>query len=114
MKNPKNYLPDSYTVEFDFYIEKAQAGWWKIELHAPNSDYRTSNIELWSAPEINRTVEGSWRTTNDEYRTSSSKADLSAAGWHHLSISFNKRALKVYLPITIPTKEERRTEEWSL
>ena len=97
MKTPKNYLPESYTIEFDFYIEKAHPGYWKVELMKPDSNYEnTSNIELWSAPGADRTIEGSWTTTGNENRHSSSKADLSAVGWHRISISFNQRALKVY------------------
>ncbi|MDR1222245.1 MAG: OmpA family protein [Tannerella sp.] len=95
MKNPKQYLSESYTVEFDFYVRKDIGGWWKIELMDKDGG-RKSNIELWSAPDANRTVEGSWTTTTGENRNSDSKADLSAEGWHHCAISFNKRALKVY------------------
>jgi outer membrane protein OmpA-like peptidoglycan-associated protein len=95
MKNPKNYLTDSYTVEFDFYVSKDVKGWWKIELMGEN-DRPKSKIELWSEPSADRTIEGSWETTTGEYRSSGSKADLSAEGWHHIAISFNKRALKVY------------------
>ena len=96
MKNPKNYLPESYTIEFDFYIEKEHPGWWNIELLEPDGNYRKSNIELWSKADANRTIEGSWTTTGNENRSSGSKADLSAVGWHRISISFNQRALKVY------------------
>ena len=96
MKNPKNYLPNSYTIEFDFYIEKDHPGWWRIQLTEPDGIYETSNIELWSAPDASRTIEGRWKTTTNENRNSGSKADLSAVGWHRVAISFNKRALKVY------------------
>ena len=97
MKNPKNYLPESYTIEFDFYIEKNHPGYWRIELMKPNDNYeRMSNIELWSGPDAKRTIEGSWNTTGNEFRRSSSTSDLSAVGWHRVSISFNQRALKVY------------------
>ncbi len=95
MKNTKSYLTDSYTIEFDFYVSKDVKGWWRIELMGEDGN-RKSNIELWSEPDANRTIEGSWTTTTGEHRTSSSKADLSAEGWHRISISFNKRALKVY------------------
>ena len=95
MKDPKNYLPESYTIEFDFYINKESSGWWRTELLDPNGS-RTSNIELWSEPDAKRTIEGGWKTTGDERRSSSTTADLSAVGWHRISISFNQRALKVY------------------
>ena len=95
MKTPKNYLPESYTVEFDFYIGKDSKGWWKIELMGEDNR-RKSNIELWSEASAQRTIEGSWTTTSGEPRNSSSQVDLSAIGWHRVSISFNKRALKVY------------------
>jgi outer membrane protein OmpA-like peptidoglycan-associated protein len=95
MKNPKSYLPESYTVEFDFFVSPDIEGWWRMEFR-DNQDSRTSNIELWSAPEPKRTIEGSWTTTGGEQRNSSSVADLSRAGWHRVSVSFNQRALKVY------------------
>ncbi|WP_291528009.1 OmpA family protein [Bacteroides sp. UBA939] len=95
MKNPKNYLPESYTIEFDFYISKDSKGWWKIELMGEDG-YRKSNIELYSQADARRTIEGSWETINRDSRSSSSQVDLSAIGWHRVSISFNKRALKVY------------------
>lgn len=95
MKSSKNYLPESYTIEFDFHISKDSKGWWKIELMGED-DRRKSNIELWSEPSAKRTIEGSWVTIGGENRSSSSQVDLSALGWHRVSISFNKRALKVY------------------
>jgi len=97
MKNPKNYLPESYTIEFDFYIEADQPGWWRIELMDPNGNHESvSRIELFSAPDADRTIEGWWKTTTNETRSSSSRANLSAVGWHRISVSFNQRALKVY------------------
>jgi outer membrane protein OmpA-like peptidoglycan-associated protein len=95
MKNPKNYLAESYTIEFDFYVSEEVTGWWRIELMGEDN-FRKSNIELWSEPNANRVIEGSWVTTTGEDRNSGSKADLSREGWHHLAISFNRRALKVY------------------
>lgn len=95
MKSSKNYLPESYTIEFDFHISKDSKGWWKIELMGED-DRRKSNIELWSEPSAKRTIEGSWVTIGGENRSSSSQVDLSVLGWHRVSISFNKRALKVY------------------
>ena len=95
MKTPKNYLPESYTIEFDFYIGKDSKGWWKIELMGEDGR-RKSKIELYSEASAKRTIEGSWTTTSGESRYSSSQVDLSAIGWHRVSISFNKRALKVY------------------
>ena len=95
MKNSKNYLPESYTIEFDFHISKDSKGWWRIELLGED-DRRKSNIELWSEPSAKQTIEGSWVSIGGEDRGSSSQVDLSVLGWHRVSISFNKRALKVY------------------
>ena len=102
MKNPRNYLPDAYTIEFDFYIEADHPGWWQLQLIAPNAadigdDTETSRIAISSAPHANRDIEGRWKTASGDRRSSSSVANLSAAGWHRVSVSFNQRALKIYI-----------------
>ena len=42
-----------------------------------------------------------WKTTTDEDRNGSNKTlDLGYNSWHHVSISFNKSAMNVYVDAT--------------
>ncbi len=97
MKIPKNYLSDSYTVEFDFYMTPDIGGYWKFQMRDPDSNYYAINYEWYAATSKTRAIETSWKTITGENRRSNVYADLSRAGWHHLALSFNKRALKLYI-----------------
>ena len=97
MRTPKNYLPESFTVEFDFYVVQEANGYWVFNLKAPNSDVNIANFEWWISANRNRTIEARWKTTSGDSRSSDVTADLSRVGWHRFSLSFNQRALKVYI-----------------
>jgi len=102
MKTPKNYLPESFTIELDFYVGavgKVDA-YWRFELKKPNNDNDVFRSELWVEAKKSRDIGAWWTTATGEDRNSSTSIDLSAVGWHRLSISFNKRALKVYIDQT--------------
>lgn len=95
MKDMKNYLPEKFTIEFDF---------WRFK-----NNYSYS-YRLWMYKENSRVFDLSWG--NDEVswdysvpsgeRRSGSERDVwgsveNVEGWNHLAISFNQRAMKVYL-----------------
>ncbi len=76
--NNENYLPDVFTIEFDgFYYNKYNEAY-TIKLGGGKSVYvRTTKSSLGSA-------EGSPSKSNQ------------GPGWHHIALSYNKGALKVY------------------
>lgn len=97
MKDTKNYLTDSHTVEFDFYVPEKGGGWWKFAFRKPSSNDFTSHAEWYVQASNERVIEADWVTPSKESRTSNIKIDLSTVGWHKCQMSFNKRAWKVYI-----------------
>ena len=114
MTNPKNYLPEVFTIEWDMFISKSdtedqQFGEMNFELNFryPHVDYRESQLHFW------------WRAGDDgcdlryyvrkpnfsgdadylqgEYEDLVSKKIIKKNAWNHFAVSFNKRALKVYV-----------------
>ena len=95
MKDMKNYLPEKFTIEFDF---------WRFK------NTYTFSYRLWMYKENSRVFDLYWG--NDEVswgysvpsgeRRSGNERDVwesveNVEGWNHLAISFNQRAMKVYL-----------------
>jgi len=98
MKTPKNYLPESFTIEFDFYVVPQEIdGYWKFILKEPDGNNDVVTFEWWARADVNRRIETSWLSTSGDWRYSDVPADLSQVGWHRLSLSFNQRALKIYV-----------------
>ena len=106
MKNSgEDYLPDEFTVEFDAFFDE------------PNRTYRVLFYDGKSQNQLNRSVNGGSSNKNDRIRIYQNSADFangnrsyypgfvagseegkqSTPGWRRVSISFNQRALKVYL-----------------
>lgn len=104
VNNDEDYLPDAFTIEFDAYFDE------------PNRVYRVLFYDGKNQARLNRSVNG----TNKNYervRIYQNSADhgggersyypgiprgtgesrVSSPGWRRVSISFNQRALKVYL-----------------
>lgn len=98
-KNPKNYFGDEFTVEFDLMYTE---GSFEIDFMHPDEQRDSEIFTLtwgggWalrldyvnSSSESNSDKEGS--STQDQ------KTKLNDKRWHHYAISFNKRAIKVYV-----------------
>jgi len=97
MKDPKNYLTEAFTLEFDFLggsDEKQIYCDYIIHLKNTNGD-DVATVNL------NGTASGQvytwWYTPNEEQREQSGPAPAKDEEWNHVALSFNKRALKVYL-----------------
>ncbi|MDD4141697.1 MAG: OmpA family protein [Bacteroidales bacterium] len=92
MKNTDNYLPESYTIEADFYVaEKGKGGWYGF--HMKDGKSTVIRIEFWG-----------WSSNDGKLSVSIAAGDKRIEenppvnlGWNRISISFNKRALKVYI-----------------
>jgi outer membrane protein OmpA-like peptidoglycan-associated protein len=103
MKTPKEYLPESFTIELDAYIgpteEKSNTyvnGNFRFDINSGNS--RIARIFFWGyARDRKLEVNVDVRSTSGENRSIYDNVPNIGEGWHHLAISFNKRALKVYI-----------------
>lgn len=83
-------LPDEFTMEFDVYID-GNDGENTVEFFNNNGNVIALSL-FWKQSER---FLFKWNITEDE-RTSEDTYDNSQ-GWHHYALSFNKRAVKVYV-----------------
>ena len=95
MKDMKNYLPEKFTIEFDYWRFKNTYSFsYRLWMHKENS--RVFALE-WG----NDAADWSYKVPSGENRSGSEKDVWSSVenveGWNHLAISFNQRAMKVYL-----------------
>ncbi|MDY0101629.1 MAG: OmpA family protein [Lentimicrobium sp.] len=95
----EDYLPEEFTIEFDAYFEN------------PNLQYRIFLFDVKNQPKLSpensvtnrkylrfrqNSVDGKDISTTF-YPGFSSNSGKPAPGWRHIALSFNQRALKVYL-----------------
>lgn len=119
-KDIYSYLGDVFTLEFDFYYflekdnQKDNYGSFYLSLIPVTKDwegYRIFGLSFfnyvneWYWKGANeeskkRDFSYSWKTTTGENRSGSGKVLLEHSEWHHISISFNKRAMKIYVDQT--------------
>ena len=114
MSNPKSYLPEVFTLEWDMFISKSETeeskfGEEKFELQFryPTVDYRNSSIEFWwrswddgcdlSYQVRKPNFSGDADYINGESRNLVEAKIVKKNAWNHFAVSFNKRALKVYV-----------------
>ena len=97
MKDQRHYLPDVFTIEFDFYRGKTESSMgYIVQLGNENrSDAVEITISGQHSTEMNGNV--SYYTPSDDYRNSEFTFSLEGNTWNHFALSFNKRALKVYI-----------------
>lgn len=115
MKTTWNYLPDVYTVEFDYYdfVENdgEDFGDLHVSFYAPNNGGNERGDWLWGFTfdnfaekytlkdqdfykDFHTTV---WATTTDKSVENTNRIErVEPNKWHHVSVSVNKRAIKVY------------------
>ena len=91
-----NYLPEIFTIEFDIYIYNKYNEAYNLNLkNQKQIDIRTNRVSM-----------GNFEGEPD--------ASSKGTGWHHIALSFNQRALKVYFDQTrvlnIPNLEKKPTE----
>lgn len=99
MKDMKNYLSESFTVEFDFYVPNEDKGS-RIFFHIVGEDDKDVVTLDWMLAPRGTEEKGYtavWVTTSGSKRENKAAVDMSKPGWHKFALSFNKRALKVYL-----------------
>ena len=98
LDNPEqDYLPDVFTLEFDCYFHENEhnQGYWVYFYDKKNQPYIKDLdhiIVYWNF--------ATYKGFKGYYPGVSNSAYAEVEGWKHVSISFNKRALKVYLDDT--------------
>jgi outer membrane protein OmpA-like peptidoglycan-associated protein len=103
MKNAKNYLGDVFTIEFDLFFVKGdapEAMAYPI-LHFFKPDSKTEIMSFGNVVGYNvglsyTTLEYVWTSSSGTNR-GNVKMNLAFGTWHHVAVSFNKRAWKVYI-----------------
>lgn len=89
-KDPSFRLPDEFTLEFDLYIDDSE-GENAVEL-LNASDEVIAHSLFWKD---NTRFLFNWNSNTNE--KSSEETFDNSKGWHHYALSFNKRAVKVYM-----------------
>ena len=103
MKNPRNFLGDVFTLEFDFLSVKAKSEesslWFNLAFFTPNSDDGYGIMQFSTSISLNSGQEYRyrWDSNNKDGNTGSGEIDMSFDAWHHFAVSFNKRAWKLYI-----------------
>lgn len=97
MKDMKNYLPDVFTVEFDYWINS-----YTETNEPPSQNYRLNfyNSEGDGVMELEfgeGTVRWYYTSGSGDKRDGSVEHKEVINAWSHLSVSFNKRAFKAYI-----------------
>jgi outer membrane protein OmpA-like peptidoglycan-associated protein len=127
MKEKKAYLPDVFTIEFDVYLRNDKlnrnnefgGSWVNV---GTNFYFNTANkgdgiFHIGLPSHTNRSLDKqdftesmyyTWKTPDGESRSGNTQpVPLLWEDWYHVSISFNQRALKVYINgnrvVNIPT-----------
>lgn len=98
----KNYFPEQFTIEFDIYPQnhyetKSASDQFEIGFN----DNRTLIARFVTGWEEGSSLNTSWKKPNDGGSGSANTDDngvyFSYNEWHHVAISFNKRACKIYV-----------------
>ncbi len=89
-KDKSFILPDEFTLEFDLFIDENE-GENSIVFLNNNNEVIASSL-FWK--DNNRFL-FNWNITDNE--KSSEDTYENTPGWHHYALSFNKRAIKVYM-----------------
>lgn len=97
MKDMKNYLPDVFTLEFDYWINS-----YTEDHKIPSQNYRVEFYDASGNSVMELTIgEGSvntsYKSASGDSRNSRIKWKEKINDWSRLSISFNKRAFKAYI-----------------
>ena len=106
MENMKSYLPDVFTLEWDVFCSKGgDYGSSEIQLIFDMGDndrvgefgftYRSDNPDCWTQLRIRKP--NSEDTVYGANEWEELKSIIKVGQWNHFAVSFNKRALKIYI-----------------
>lgn len=105
-KEGAGILPTAFTLEFDFFID-GKNGEQAVEFVNAQDETVASTL-FWKD---NSRFIFNWNITEQE-RDSEESFDNSP-GWHHYALSFNKRAVKIYIDAKRVTNVPNITQPWS-
>ena len=100
MKDMKSYLPDVFTLELDFFANRYESGFCDGYVFCfYNAEKRVLEIEMnhTDSQEGNKDIHWNYDTPSGDHRGGDAQIIVQPEAWNHLAISFNKRALKVYV-----------------
>ncbi len=107
MEEPKNYLPEIFTVEFDFWVpgmgadvgyniifsdQQRENDLWEITLS--RGGWKSDDNEQFNLIEMEW---GYYNPSDERIRGENENTSVSGNSWNHFALSFNKRALKIYI-----------------
>lgn len=112
-KPSADYLPDEFTIELGCYFEKGKYSNYRIYFYDAKTQKKLPDqyifINIWA----NKITFGNNIASKQYPATQFDNIDKQKALWRHIAISFNKRALKVYMDdtrlINIPNITENPT-----
>ncbi len=92
----KNYLPEVYTLEFDYFVTGNEDNTSHYHLHMKNGNDDDVIYVWFNKDRIGWTVD---KPNNGDYvqGNASTESVIELNDWNHFALSFNKRALKVYV-----------------
>ena len=100
MTNQKSYIPDVFTLEFDFWMNDPKtelSNCYELEFKDEQGDdvYEIRIGESYGKLEVTCR----YRSTADDWRDSGGGKtwEMKKNDWSHFAMSFNKRALKIYV-----------------
>ncbi len=102
MTDMKEYLPDVYTLEFDFFYFGTKRDKWfdqyDIEFNDKDNHFAYS-ITIIARNDDHLTIEWHWKnpSSGERGQGNQSLTGLAVEEFHRLAVSFNKRALKIYI-----------------
>ena len=97
------YLGNIFTMEFDImYPENSEGGFeWDFMEPQSNRDDECFTVNWYGENDDQNEyddIHTGWRLSNGDLSSSSAKGPcISDGDWHHMAVSFNQRALKVYV-----------------
>lgn len=99
MKDMKSYLPDVFTLELDFFANRDGSGFFDgYDFCFYNAEMRVLEIDMGHTnQEGNKDIYWYYDTPSGDNREGDAQIIVQPEAWNHLAISFNKRALKVYV-----------------
>lgn len=107
----KNYLPSEFTIEFDFwvgaYVKKSDnnempENRYILSFYKPESGNRYQQIDIddwyYSASNHRSRLSWSYQSLSEDNRSGKDESFRCMQNeWNHCAISFNKRAMKIYI-----------------
>ena len=93
----KNFLPDVFTIEFDVFGNASNESSVECEIgFNAVADTRVFIGRTWIGKD-KISVFAEWKRPDNEYGRQNDEIKIIANEWHHVSVSFNQRAMKYYI-----------------